>query len=204
MNHAWWAQIVLEQALQSPSVPTDVWITPGDSVIQVNKYGKRVANEKMVYNERTQVHFEWDPVPGEYKNLLLCMVYDQRTADGFGGRLGYPIPAPGTSAPYVLSGQTLGELASAIDARLAGLAGRTGGFRLAESFGTNRTASALLRVKGTGLGEAPWARRSPSAISRDSWRPASRSKAGRSGSIARGGRCTGGLQGDSVVLGAAE
>lgn len=132
MQSAWRAQIVLEQALQFSSTPDDVFMPPGDSMILVNRLGARVVDEKANYNERTRVHYVWDPVRHEWINLLLFMVYDQRTAELFGGR--FPLPPPGTSAPYVLSAATLAELAGAIDARLGKLADRTGGVRLDAGF----------------------------------------------------------------------
>ena len=142
MNNAWWAEIVLEHALESTSVPTDIWQPPGDAMIEVNRYGRRVVNEKSQYNERTQVHFAWDPVRGEYPNLVLFMVYDDRTAREFAGR--DPVPGKGTTAPYVVSGEDLSELARNIDARLDELSGRAGSaarvlrdFRLDDGFAAN-------------------------------------------------------------------
>lgn len=132
MQSAWRAQVVLEQALQFSSTPDDVFMPPGDSMILVNRLGVRVVDEKTNYNERTRVHYVWDPVRHEWINLLLFMVYDQRTAELFAGR--FPLPPAGTSVPYVLRGNTLAELAKAIDARLEALADRTGGARLAEDF----------------------------------------------------------------------
>ncbi|MEX2207206.1 MAG: FAD-dependent oxidoreductase [Myxococcota bacterium] len=132
MQSAWRAQIVLEQALQFSSTPDDVFMPPGDSMILVNRLGVRVVDEKANYNERTRVHYAWDPVRHEWINLLLFMVYDRRTAELFGGR--FPLPPAGTSVPYVLRGDTLAELSSAIDARLETLADRTGGARLASEF----------------------------------------------------------------------
>ena len=83
MSNAWWAQLPLEQAIENSSVPTGIWCTPGDSMIQVNKFGRRFFNEKFVYNERTQVHFQWDPVKAEYPNLVSFLLYDRRTAQLF-------------------------------------------------------------------------------------------------------------------------
>ncbi|MCE5206713.1 MAG: FAD-dependent oxidoreductase, partial [Chloroflexi bacterium] len=157
MNHAWWAQAVLEEVLQNPSPPTDIFAPPGDSMIQVNKYGKRVLNEKFVYNERTQVHFDWDPAKAEYKNLFLFMIYDQRAADVWGSFppnfFTYPIPAKGAPAPYIISGHTFDELASAIDARLARLTDRTGNFRLDSTFAANirETVSRFNQYAESGL-----------------------------------------------------
>ena len=81
MTGAWNAEIPLEPALDSPSTPNDIWQPAGDSMILVNKYGRRVVNEKRSYNDRTKVHFYWDPVAQEYPNQILVLVYDQRSHD---------------------------------------------------------------------------------------------------------------------------
>jgi 3-oxosteroid 1-dehydrogenase len=133
MPSAWRAQIVLEQALQFSATPDDVFMPPGDSMILVNRFGRRVVDEKSNYNERTRVHHAWDPVRHEWPNLLLFMIYDQRSAELYGGR--FPIPQAGTSAPYVISAPNRAALVKALDARLAELAGRTGGVRLDPHFG---------------------------------------------------------------------
>ncbi|HYC01167.1 MAG TPA: FAD-dependent oxidoreductase [Candidatus Limnocylindrales bacterium] len=132
MSSAWRAQIVLEQALQFSSTPDDVFMPPGDSMMLVNRYGQRVVNETSNYNERTRVHFIWDPTRHEWTNLVLFMVYDQRTAELFGGR--FPLPPAGTQAPYVIKGANVEELARNIGDRLARIATRTGGLALASSF----------------------------------------------------------------------
>ncbi|HEY2772753.1 MAG TPA: FAD-dependent oxidoreductase [Candidatus Binatia bacterium] len=132
MSSAWRAEIVLEQALQFSSTPDDVFMPPGDSMVLVNRYGRRVVNECSNYNERTRVHFAWDPSRHEWPNMLMLMVYDQRSAELFGGR--FPIPPAGTQAPYVITGANPQELADAIDQRLLRLAPKTGGVRLDEGF----------------------------------------------------------------------
>ncbi|MBN1368615.1 MAG: FAD-dependent oxidoreductase, partial [Dehalococcoidaceae bacterium] len=73
MNTAWHAQIPLEPALDSPSTPNDIWQPAGDSMILVNKHGVRVVNEKRSYNDRSKVHFYWDPVEQEFTNQVLMM-----------------------------------------------------------------------------------------------------------------------------------
>ncbi len=133
MQNAWWSQVVFEQALLSSAVPMNVFVSPGDSMLQVNRYGRRFVNEKFVYNERTQLHFLWDPVRAEFTNLLSFMVYDQRTAQQFAGM--YPL-AQG-EAPYVLRADTLGGLAGAIGERLATLKHASGGFALDAGFADN-------------------------------------------------------------------
>lgn len=138
MGSAWRAQIVLEQALRMPSTPDDVFLPPGDSMMLVDRSGRRVVNETSNYNERTRVHFAWDPVAHDWPNRILMMVYDRRTAELFGGR--YPLPKPGTASPWVISGDTWPALAAAISARLAAIAPRTGGFTLAPSFAKSLAA----------------------------------------------------------------
>ncbi|GAC1619682.1 MAG: 3-oxosteroid 1-dehydrogenase [Nevskia sp.] len=132
MANAWWGQVPVEVALKTRSVPVDVWSTPGDSMIQVNRYGRRFANEKIQYNERTQTHFTWDPVRGEYPNLLSFMIWDARTAQHYAGY--DPIPAANAKLDQVIEGATLDELAGNIAARLAGIAAHTGGLKLDRHF----------------------------------------------------------------------
>ncbi|MGQ0699614.1 MAG: FAD-dependent oxidoreductase [Panacagrimonas sp.] len=139
MSNAWWGQIPVEVALKTRSVPVDVWSTPGDSMIQVNRYGRRFVNEKIQYNERTQAHFVWDPVRGEYPNLMGFMIWDARTAKHYAGY--DPIPAANAKLDQVIEGKTLDELATNIEKRLAGIAKHTGGFELAKSFRGNLRAT---------------------------------------------------------------
>ena len=162
MNNAWWWPVILEQALQSRSVPTGVSQPPGDSVIQVTRYGRRCVNEKIQYNERTQSHFVWDSLTASYPNLIQFVIYDQFCRDRFGGASGVVLK-PGISAPYVLTAMTLPELTNLIDRRLAEIADKTGGFRLDDSFLTDlqETIARFNRFAETGKdldfhrGEAP-------------------------------------------------
>src|SRR5206468_10959358 len=135
MSNAWWNQVVLEWVLRTPSTIRDVWLPFGDSMIQVNRYGRRAVNEKMPYNERAQVHHQWNAAAREYSNLLMFMIYDDSVAQDpmeFGFRI--PIPLPDESADYVIVGQTWEELTARIDERLAGLVTKTGGVRLDPAF----------------------------------------------------------------------
>lgn len=138
MQHAWWAEIAFETAAQNPSVPNNIWLPFGDSMIEVNRYGRRVVNEKMVYNERAQAHFFWDAAAREYSNLLLFMIYDDAVAQNdlmWGFR--YPVPLPDEQSDLVITGQTWQELAQNIDQRLAPHAGITAGVALADDFVAN-------------------------------------------------------------------
>jgi 3-oxosteroid 1-dehydrogenase len=135
MGGAWRTQIVLEEALVSPLLAAGVFYPPGDSMVQVNKYGVRAVNEHRNYNDRTEAHGVYDASRAEYPNQLLFMVYDRRTAEAFAGA--YPLPEEAGGAPHVLSGASLEELGEAIRARLAEIAPQTGEFSLAPEFADN-------------------------------------------------------------------
>jgi len=147
MNNAWWWQINLEQALQFRSVPSGIGYPPGDSMILVNRFGRRCVNEKVQYNERTQSHFVWDPHTAAYPNLIQFMIYDQSCRERFttndeqlpAAFLHGLILKPGSSAPYVLVGQTIEDLGRLIDARLAQISDKTGNLRLDSNFSVNLT-----------------------------------------------------------------
>jgi 3-oxosteroid 1-dehydrogenase len=135
MASAFRAEIVLEQALSDPGGVHNVFYVLGDSVLEVNRYGLRIMDEKRNYNDRTMMHFVWDPQRAEWKNMLVLMVYDQRTATLWQGFP--PLPVQGIPAPYVITGSTFDELTQNIETRLIQLADRTGGFRLDASFAEN-------------------------------------------------------------------
>ncbi len=124
MRNGFFVQHVLEQALANSSVVDDLWIPPGDAMIMVNRFGDRVASEKTPYNEHTQSHFVWDTTRAEYPNLVQFMIYDDTVATDPYQAYGMPFPRPGTRAPYVISGATLGELTANIQRRLDRLRGR--------------------------------------------------------------------------------
>jgi hypothetical protein len=135
MKHAAWKQVVLERVLEFGSIPNGVAVIPGDSALLVNREGVRVVNEKLNYNQRGQVHFDWDAAANLYRNQLLFMVYDQRAAEVFAGM--EPIPPAGRAGPEVLRADTLAALAGAIAARLDELSARALRFELAAGFAAN-------------------------------------------------------------------
>jgi 3-oxosteroid 1-dehydrogenase len=139
MSGAWRTQVVLDEALHSRVLGGGVFIPPGDSMLQVNKYGKRVVNEKRNYNDRTEVHGIFDPSHAEYPNQLLFMIYDQRSAEAFAGA--YPFPSDPAAASNVLQAESIETLATRIAARLKEVAPHTGGFSLAPQFVANLKAT---------------------------------------------------------------
>ncbi len=142
MTNAWWDQVVVEVALRVPSTVEDIWYPFGDSMVQVNKYGHRVVNEKQVYNERSQVHFVWDPTRREYPNIVLIQIWDAAVArNGEVSHFRGLVPMPGEQVDYVITGDTLDKLADEVDQRLGRIARHTGGARLAPGFRANLKAT---------------------------------------------------------------
>jgi hypothetical protein len=136
MNHAWMSPIVFERAVRRDPELKCAFIVVGDSVLMVNRHGRRGMNEKFVYNERGYLMGAWDGVACEYPNLLMFVIWDQRCADRFAGSAwdDGTIPGPGQDASHVMRGETLEELARELGRRLAELAPHTGGVRLADGF----------------------------------------------------------------------
>jgi succinate dehydrogenase/fumarate reductase flavoprotein subunit len=89
----------------------------------------------------------YDTYKLEYPRLLMFQVWDQRTMDGCRATEVTPSTPSRIALDnygsliyddfHVIKGETLDELAAAIEARLATVAGHTGGFRLDESFKAN-------------------------------------------------------------------
>jgi hypothetical protein len=148
MNYAWMCPIVLEKALQQDPELIGTFSPSGDSMIYVSKEGKRVINEKLAYNEAAQAFFSWDPTSGEYPNLVLIAVWDQRAQDHCASdEYGRFIVPPGKHDGHVIKGKTPGELSAAIAKRLARYEGQTGGIKLAKDFERNLQAS-IARFNG--------------------------------------------------------
>lgn len=148
MKNAWFKQVPLEAALRSPTPPS-VWLPWGDAMIHVNKYGRRVVDEKMPYHDRSQAHAVYDPTKREYPNLLLFMIYDDRVATSE-SRAGMrqPLPAPGEPIPeWIIKGDTWEDLIATVDSKLAEHAGEIAGLRLDPSFREN-LAGTIERFNG--------------------------------------------------------
>src|SRR3954454_6513297 len=99
----------------------------GDSMLFVDKTGRRVVNEKLPYNELAQCFFQWDPLRGEFPYLVLIQVWDQRAQEhSASDEYGRLIVDRGDDA-HVLRGATFAELSGAVRDRLAPRAGGAGG-----------------------------------------------------------------------------
>jgi 3-oxosteroid 1-dehydrogenase len=135
MTHAWWSQLVVELAIRNRSTLRDVYSPYGDSMMMVNRYGRRAMNEKATYNERGQVHYHWDAGRREYPNYLMFWLFDDALIHNpQASRFRFPIPAPGEKLEYVISAPTWSALGRAIRERLEKLAPHTGGVTLAPEF----------------------------------------------------------------------
>jgi hypothetical protein len=142
MNYAWMCPVPLEKAVARDPEMIGMFSVAGDSMIFVDKRGRRVVNEKLPYNELSQKFFEWDATAGEYPYLVLIQVWDQRSQDhSVSDEYGRLIVPPGENDAHVLRGETLGELAAAIGERLERYAGVTGGLTLSDDFAANLEAS---------------------------------------------------------------
>jgi hypothetical protein len=143
MTEAWNVAIGLERALAGDPALTSTFNIVGDSMLCVNRYGRRAMNEKAVYNEATGPMLRYDGVRCEYPNMLMFAVWDQANYDAFRGSPydGGLMPAVGADDAHVIQGATFAALARALDERLATLEDATGGLRLAGDFAAQLAAS---------------------------------------------------------------
>ena len=144
----------------------------GDSMLFVDKRGRRVVNEKLPYNELAQKFFEWDATAGEYPNLVLVQVWDQRSqehsaSDEYGRLI---VGETGAADAHVLRGETFEELEAAVRERLARYAHVTGGLSLADDWAAQLQASVerFNALAATGVDERlrPRRARRPAAVQR--------------------------------------
>ena len=133
------AQSMIEVYLDNPNGSSNVFYVPGDSMLEVNKFGQRTMDEKRNYNDRGMTHFVWDPVRCEWTNMLQFLIFDTRTASLWQSYP--PYPAPGETPFYLIQGENLDALSTAIAERLAKLAPHTGGFSLDATFAENLKAT---------------------------------------------------------------
>jgi succinate dehydrogenase/fumarate reductase flavoprotein subunit len=145
LGAAWRTQVLLEECLASTQLAAGVFYPPGDSMLQVNRYGMRALNEHRNYNDRTEAHGIYRETTAEFPNQIMYMVYDQRCAEAFAGA--YPFPASPGGAKHVISGATLEELAANIAARLAEIEDGTGDAALDQRFAAN-LADTIERFNG--------------------------------------------------------
>lgn len=119
MKNAWLAPISLDKAAAKDGSLISTFAMVGDSMIIVNKYGERVADEKQPYNELARSFGVWDGEKSEHPNLVMIVLWDQRTQDKYAmPYFGSLIVPAGADDRHVIRGATLAELATNIEARL--------------------------------------------------------------------------------------
>jgi len=142
MNYAWMAPIVLEKALKKDPTLSGTFSPSGDSMIYVDKNGKRVTNEKLAYNESAQAFFTWDPVKSEYPNLVLVAIWDQRSQDNSASdEYGRFIVPKGIDDSHVIKGKTLEALAANIKKRVNQYSAEIGNMKVSRDFAKNLQAT---------------------------------------------------------------
>jgi 3-oxosteroid 1-dehydrogenase len=141
MNQAWMCPVPLEAAVARDPSLSGMFSVAGDSMLFVDKTGRRVVNEKLPYNELAQFFFQWDPLRGEFPYLVLVQVWDQRaqehSASGEYGRL----IVDRSDDAHVLRGETFADLSAVVRGRLASFAAVTGGLALADDWADTLAAS---------------------------------------------------------------
>jgi 3-oxosteroid 1-dehydrogenase len=135
MNYAWMCPIVLEKALKDDPTLIGTFSPSGDSMIYVDKTGRRVTNEKLAYNESAQVFFTWDPAKSEYPNLVLIAIWDERSQKhSASDEYGRFIVPKGVDDSHVVKGATLEELTKNVRARVKKYASRIGNLAISDDF----------------------------------------------------------------------
>lgn len=148
MNYSWMCPVVLEKALRQDPGLIGTFSPSGDSMIYVDRNGRRVTNEKLAYNEAAQAFFRWDPTRSEYPNLVLVAIWDRRSQEHSAGtEYGRFIVPPGADDSHVIRGDSLEALAEGIRARLALHARHIGGMKLSADFVSNLKAT-IARFNG--------------------------------------------------------
>jgi len=139
MDKIWGCQTFMEQSFEKWDDEVCLFQVRGDSMLMVNKTGKRVMNEKSAYDMRVRKH--WEKKDGEYPNHLLFLVGDERCMDTFGANFAKTWPADPNHA-YYIKGDTFQELSDNIAARLKTIEAKLpSAITLDEDFGSQLEAT---------------------------------------------------------------
>jgi succinate dehydrogenase/fumarate reductase flavoprotein subunit len=164
---AWLAPIPLEALVRDPqSVTTNIFALRGDSMIMVNKYGRRTVNEKLPYHELGRSMLRWDASQAEHPDLRMFMIFDSSARVHFSdGTSGNPIKPPSEHDPNLVEGNTIEELSVAIRKRILEI-GPThmAGLEIAEDFASNLKETIEEFNRHAATGKDPVFHRGESAI----------------------------------------
>ena len=137
MNYSWMAPISLDKAVARDGSLSGIFTPVGDSMIYVNRYGRRVVNEKLAYNEVCAAFSQWDGARCEYPNLTLIAIWDQQAQQDCASEdYGSLIVPPGGDDRHVIRGNTLHELAAGIRERMARYKSVLGSMTTSDDFET--------------------------------------------------------------------
>ena len=138
LHGVWRNQSIFEQAVAAPTGYNCSWFLNGDSFMIVNKLGRRFMNEKNNYQDRPLEHLGWNSNEADATNRLGVAIWDTRLQQNWGGS--FPWPADPSTTPYVLTGETLEDLAAQLAERFESLAEASGNVRLADTFAATLAA----------------------------------------------------------------
>jgi 3-oxosteroid 1-dehydrogenase len=141
MSQAWMCPVPLEHAVARRPEMSGMFSVAGDSMLFVDRTGRRVVNEKLPYNELAQFFFQWDGLRGEYPYLVLAQVWDQRAQDHSASDEYGRLIVKDADDAHVLRGETFAELGAAVRDRLASYARVTGGLALSDDWADTLAAS---------------------------------------------------------------
>jgi len=132
MRNGWLYEDLLEKAAPDRvAMEGGINVPPGDSMIYVNSEGRRVVNEKLIYQERAETFWQRDAAGG-YPNRVLFMVYDSFVAND--KRPWLFLETFQQPKPWIIEGATLEELAAKVQERLDSLESLIGPMSLAPDF----------------------------------------------------------------------
>ena len=129
------APMVLERLLRDPAGVRGSFMIPGDSMIIVNRFGRRVVSEKLPYHDFARVFFHWDGQAATYPNNPLIAIWDEQASRFGGDGFGNPIPAPDVDGYWVVTADSWSDLEKGLAARLETLRSITGQAELDPGFG---------------------------------------------------------------------
>ncbi|GAA4558818.1 FAD-dependent oxidoreductase [Pseudonocardia xishanensis] len=129
------APMVLERLIEDPAGVRGSFMLPGDSMIIVNRFGRRVVSEKLPYHDFARAFFEWDGQLGGYPNTPLIVIWDDAAMRYGGEGFGNPIPPPDADPYWVVTADNMVDLEKGIATKLDKLRALIGQAELDARFG---------------------------------------------------------------------